>query len=63
MQYLQPFGEETWAKLDRHAETRRAFGQRIRVCGYEDLIAMKRAADRGQDRIDVTNMKAARREL
>lgn len=63
MQYLHPFDDETWTTLDRHAEPRHVFGQRIRVCGYEDLLAMKRAAGRGQDRIDIGNMKAARREL
>jgi hypothetical protein len=31
--------------------------------GYEDLLAMKRAANRDQDRIDVNSLKQARREL
>lgn len=63
MQYLRPFDDATWESLDRHAETHEVFGLEIRVCGYRDLLAMKRAADRPQDRIDIENMKAARREL
>ena len=63
MQYLEPFENRTWEILDKHAEDRVAFGHRIRVCGYEDLIEMKRAADRDQDRVDINSLKAARREL
>ncbi len=46
-----------------HAEERRAFGTTVRVCSYEDLLEMKQAAGRDQDRIDIENLKAARREL
>lgn len=63
MQHVEPFGDDTWAVLDRHAESRSAFGCSLRVCGYETLIEMKRAAGRDQDRIDIENLKAARREL
>lgn len=63
MQHVAPFGDETWATLDRHAEQRAAFGVSLRVCDYDTLIAMKRAAGRGQDRVDLENLKAARREL
>lgn len=63
MQYVEPFADETWTILDRHAEERRAFGQTVRVCGYEDLLEMKRASGRDQDRIDIETLRAARREL
>lgn len=55
--------ENGYADLDRGAEERTMFGMRIRFCGYQDLIAMKRAAGRDQDLIDVRNLQAARREL
>jgi hypothetical protein len=63
MQYVEPFGGETWSTLDKHAEDRQAFGQTVRVCGYENLLEMKQAAGRDLDRIDIENLKAARREL
>lgn len=63
MQYLRPFEEKSWEILDKHAETREVFGHRIRVCSYQDLIEMKSAADRPKDRIDIVDVKAARRDL
>jgi uncharacterized nucleotidyltransferase DUF6036 len=35
---------------------------RLVVCSYEDLVAMKRAADRPQDQIDLADLRAAREE-
>lgn len=52
-----------YAGLDPRAEERTMFGMRIRFCGYEDLITMKRAAGRDQDLIDLRNLQAARREI
>jgi hypothetical protein len=63
MQHLEPFEDDTWETLDKHSEERHLAGVTIRVCSYEDLLAMKEAAGRDQDRIDVNNLKAARREL
>ncbi len=63
MQYLAPFEDDTWEALDRQAEDRHVAGVTIRVCSYEDLLTMKEAAGRAQDRIDVSNLEAARREL
>ena len=63
MQYVDPFEDRAWKTLNKHAETRKAFDCTIRVCSYEDLLAMKRAAGRDQDLIDIENIKAARREL
>jgi hypothetical protein len=33
---------------------------RIRVCAYADLVEMKKATDRDQDRLDLTALRAAR---
>jgi hypothetical protein len=63
MQHLEPFEDNTWQTLYKHSEERHLAGVTIRVCGYEDLLAMKEAAGRDQDVIDVNNLKAARREL
>lgn len=63
MQYVDPFEDDAWAVLDKHAEKRSVFGETVRVCSYEDLLEMKQAAGRDQDRIDVQSIKAARREL
>jgi hypothetical protein len=46
-----------------HAVSRDFYGKPRKFCGYEDLLAMKRAANRDQDRIDVNSLKQARREL
>ena len=62
-QHVAPFADRSWEILDRRAETRRAFGHAVRVCSYEDLVEMKQAAGRDQDRIDIEDLKAARREL
>lgn len=65
MQHVEPFGEKTWLALDKNAVSRQPYGPSItiRVCSYEDLVEMKRAAGRDQDRVDLNNLKAARREL
>ncbi|MEJ7876350.1 MAG: hypothetical protein WKF62_06790 [Solirubrobacterales bacterium] len=62
MQYLRPFEAGSWKELSRKAESRLVFGQSIRVCSYDDLLAMKTAAGREQDETDIKNLKAARRE-
>lgn len=63
MQYLDPFGDQTWRTLNERAEDRRVFGETVRVCSYDDLLKMKASAGRDQDRIDLNNLRAARREL
>jgi hypothetical protein len=62
MQYLSGL-ERGYAALDSHAEEREFLGHRVRFCGYRDLIAMKEAAARPQDLIDVQDLRAARGEL
>lgn len=63
MQYLEPFEERSWHRLTENAEEVRLGRRRLRVCSYEDLLAMKLAAGREQDLIDVRNLKASRSEL
>jgi hypothetical protein len=62
MQFLSGL-EQGYADLEPHAEERDFVGHRVRFCSYEDLIAMKEAAGRDQDVIDVRNLRAARGEL
>lgn len=38
-------------------------GHKLKFCGYEDLLNMKRAAGRPVDEIDIKSLKQARREL
>jgi hypothetical protein len=56
-------GEGSHRDLASHTVDRTFMGHRVRFCGYEDLLRMKRAADRAQDRVDVETLKAARGEL
>lgn len=54
--------ENGYTDLARGAEERTFAGHRVLFCGYADLIAMKQAAGREQDLIDVNDLKAARAE-
>jgi len=56
-------GEGTYKDLLPHAIERPFFGHRVRFCGYEALLRMKRAANRSQDLVDIESLKAARGEL
>jgi hypothetical protein len=52
-----------YATLDSRALTAElADGTRLRICSYEDLVALKQAADRPRDREDLREL-AALREL
>ncbi len=62
-----PLDALTWvAGLDfpalrsRSEDAELADGLRIRVCGFEDLLAMKRAADRPRDREDIRELESIR---
>jgi len=59
MQWVK--GIESYEVLRANAETinEPAIGYPVRVAGVEDLIAMKEAADRDLDRIDVTALRMA----
>lgn len=64
MQHLDGLGEGGggWAELRPKATLRSFLGHQCFFCSYEDLIAMKSAADRAQDRVDVATLRAARHE-
>jgi len=55
--------EGDYRDLAPHAVERIFLGHTVRFCGYEDLLRMKRAAGRAQDRVDIETLKAARGEL
>jgi predicted nucleotidyltransferase len=64
-----PLDALTWiagldhAKLDSRALTvALADGTELRVCSYDDLVAMKRLADRPRDREDLRELEALRDE-
>jgi hypothetical protein len=65
MQHLKGLGEDGggWNELRPHAETRVFVGQECLFCSYEDLIKMKTAAGRDQDKVDIRTLKAQRRDL
>lgn len=67
---MQTFGFDTgtgeeggYENLAAHAVGRNFLGHQTRFCSYDDLLRMKRAADRAQDRVDIESLKAARSEL
>lgn len=55
--------EGGYEDLAPHAIERTFLGHSVRFCSYEDLLRMKRAAGRAQDRVDIESLKAARSEL
>ena len=57
---IDPPGSPGYAALRRRADVVELGGARIRVAAVEDLIAMKRAAGRPQDAIDVEALEIAR---
>lgn len=65
MQHLKGLGEDGggWAELRPHAVQRSFLGHECLFCSYEDLLKMKIAADRDQDRVDVRTLKAQRHDL
>jgi hypothetical protein len=52
--------EHAYPVLHAEAATVRVFGTEIRICSLEHLRAMKRAADRPQDRLDLEQLAIAR---
>ena len=65
MQHLKGLGEDGggWADLRPHAVKRVFLDHECLFCSYEDLLAMKTAAGRDQDKVDVRTLKAQRRDL
>lgn len=58
LQVVEP--DLTYAELAPAALTVEALGRQIRVCGYRDLVAMKTAAGRDEDRLDLKRLREAR---
>ena len=56
-------GVDGYSELERNAVLRDFQGHEVRFSGYEQLIAMKKATGRAQDKIDLEDLKAARGEL
>lgn len=52
----------TYQDLDPAAIEDVVLGHRVRFCGYEDLVEMKKAAGRLEDQLDLTRLRAARGE-
>lgn len=56
-------GEGGYEDLAAHSVERSFLGHQTRFCSYDDLLRMKTAAGRAQDRVDIESLKAARGEL
>lgn len=65
LQHIKGLGDDLggWNELRPHAVTRLFLGHECLFCSYEDLLKMKIAADREQDRVDVRTLKAQRHDL
>jgi hypothetical protein len=60
---VDPPGSPGYAALRRRADVIDLDGESVRIASLEDLIAMKRAAGRPQDQIDVESLEIARNRL
>lgn len=60
MQLIGPALE--YADLDSAAVEDEVFGYRVRFCGFDHLIAMKEAAGRPEDRIDLNRLRESRED-
>ncbi len=60
---VDPDGAPSYNTLRRRADVMDLGGQSVRVASIEDMLAMKRAAGRSQDLIDLESLEAARRRL
>ena len=58
---VDPDGSPGYAKLRERADVIELDGVRIHVAAIDDLLAMKRAAGRPQDLIDIEALEVARR--
>jgi hypothetical protein len=56
-------GEGAFADLAPHIVERDFLGHRVKFCSYDDLLRMKQAAGRAQDKVDVESLRTARGEL
>ncbi len=60
---VDPDGAPSYNTLRRRADVMDLGGQSVRIASIEDMLAMKRAAGRPQDVVDVESLEAARRRL
>jgi hypothetical protein len=60
---VDPPGSPGYAALRRRADTIELAGTSVRIASLEDLLAMKRAAGRPQDEIDIESLQIARNRL
>jgi Nucleotidyl transferase AbiEii toxin, Type IV TA system len=60
---VDPPGSPGFAALRRRADVIELAGTSVRVASLEDLLAMKRAAGRPQDAIDIESLELARSRL
>jgi len=56
-------GEGRYSDLVSRAVERDFLGHRVKFCSYDDLLRMKQAAGRAQDKVDVESLRVARGEL
>jgi hypothetical protein len=59
---VNPDGAPSYNALRRHADVMELGGQSVRVASIEDMLAMKRAAGRPQDLVDLESLEATRRQ-
>lgn len=57
-----PAGAPDYAEMVSRAETVELDDLSLRICSYSDLVAMKEATARDQDRLDLVALRAARAE-
>jgi Nucleotidyl transferase AbiEii toxin, Type IV TA system len=60
---VDPEGSPPYAALRRNADVMELAGRSVKVASIEDLLAMKRAAGRPQDVVDIESLEAARERL
>jgi hypothetical protein len=58
-----PPGSPGYASLRRHADVVELDGAPVPIASLEDLIAMKRAAGRPQDELDIESLEVARSRI
>jgi hypothetical protein len=57
-----PAGAPRYAEMANRAERVKLDDLELRICGYADLVAMKEATARDQDRLDLAALREARDE-
>jgi hypothetical protein len=59
---VNPDGAPSYNTLRRRADVMELSGQSVRIASIEDMLAMKRAAGRPQDLVDLESLEASRRQ-